>query len=434
MSSSHQEEMNSSWTSASYVANKYYTGIIGAETNSNFYDDNAEFKGKIDTYELERQNETSNYIAANKRLMSVKSTSVESRMGMIDGTLTRVDTITFSFEATTVKYTRVDVTTPSDEDITRKTTTNYYTIVDGNLTIEGEEIYSKDYKSGDKDKKEDYIEGNYTDEAVINKIDEYKEDMNRIASDYRATVTINGEISSYYYETHDEITQDTDTGKVVINTILDKYQVYSLTGTAESNMITYTLNDDKENQISFKDFEGIVFVFNSTDILNITDEELQVIADDMEVDIEEIRKMGTQVIENAKNAVQGKGTLVGLYDFSISNGNGLKEEATGGFNIRLKMTDEMKKYNDFSIAYLKDDGSLEEIIKLTQNGDYLEGVLSHLSTYVIIGNNVEKTSEKQTSENSKTPSTGDNIAMWFSLMIISMIGVTGTVKSLKKIK
>ena len=426
--------MNSSWTSASYVANKYYTGIIGAETNSNFYDDNAEFKGKIDTYELERQNETSNYIAANKRLMSVKSTSVESRMGMIDGTLTRVDTITFSFEATTVKYTRVDVTTPSDEDITRKTTTNYYTIVDGNLTIEGEEIYSKDYKSGDKDKKEDYIEGNYTDEAVINKIDEYKEDMNRIASDYRATVTINGEISSYYYETHDEITQDTDTGKVVINTILDKYQVYSLTGTAESNMITYTLNDDKENQISFKDFEGIVFVFNSTDILNITDEELQVIADDMEVDIEEIRKMGTQVIENAKNAVQGKGTLVGLYDFSISNGNGLKEEATGGFNIRLKMTDEMKKYNDFSIAYLKDDGSLEEIIKLTQNGDYLEGVLSHLSTYVIIGNNVEKTSEKQTSENSKTPSTGDNIAMWFSLMIISMIGVTGTVKSLKKIK
>ena len=426
--------MNSSWTSASYVANKYYTGIIGAETNSNFYDDNAEFKGKIDTYELERQNETSNYIAANKRLMSVKSTSVESRMGMIDGTLTRVDTITFSFEATTVKYTIVDVTTPSDEDITRKTTTNYYTIVDGNLTIEGEEIYSKDYKSGDKDKKEDYIEGNYTDEAVINKIDEYKEDMNRIASDYRATVTINGEISSYYYETHDEITQDTDTGKVVINTILDKYQVYSLTGTAESNMITYTLNDDKENQISFKDFEGIVFVFNSTDILNITDEELQVIADDMEVDIEEIRKMGTQVIENAKNAVQGKGTLVGLYDFSISNGNGLKEEATGGFNIRLKMTDEMKKYNDFSIAYLKDDGSLEEIIKLTQNGDYLEGVLSHLSTYVIIGNNVEKTSEKQTSENSKTPSTGDNIAMWFSLMIISMIGVTGTVKSLKKIK
>ena len=426
--------MNSSWTSASYVDNKYYTGIIGAETNSNFYDDNAEFKGKIDTYELERQNETSNYIAANKRLMSVNSTSVESRMGMIDGTLTRVDTITFSFEATTVKYTRVDVTTPSDEDITRKTTTNYYTIVDGNLTIEGEEIYSKDYKSGDKDKKEDYIEGNYTDEAVINKIDEYKEDMNRIASDYRATVTINGEISSYYYETHDEITQDTDTGKVVINTILDKYQVYSLTGTAESNMITYTLNDDKENQISFKDFEGIVFVFNSTDILNITDEELQVIADDMEVDIEEIRKMGTQVIENAKNAVQGKGTLVGLYDFSISNGNGLKEEATGGFNIRLKMTDEMKKYNDFSIAYLKDDGSLEEIIKLTQNGDYLEGVLSHLSTYVIIGNNVEKTSEKQTSENSKTPSTGDNIAMWFSLMIISMIGVTGTVKSLKKIK
>ncbi len=407
--------MDSNWTSASYVANKYYTGTIGTETNSNLYDVNNEFKGKIDGFDSEHQGEMTNPIDTNKRILTVSSISVTPEFKIIEGVLTRVDTMTFGMEATTVIYTKVDVTTNSD--IIRKTTTNYYTIVDGSFTVTGDDSYSKSYKSGDSNKKEDYIAGNYTDDAVKNIINEYTKDMVDIASDYRSTALINGEVSSYYYEAHDEITQDLNTGKIVINTILNKYQVYTLTGTAESNKITYTLDDENENQISFKDFEGIVFAFSSTDILNMTDEELQAAADEIEVDIEEIRAMLTKMIDEAKNAIKGKGTLVGLYDFAISDGIGLKEEATGGFKIRIKMTEEMKKYNDFAIAYLKDDGSIEDLIKLTQDGEYLEGILPHLSTYVVIGNNVEET------PTTNNPKTGDNIITYFIMFGLSIASI-----------
>lgn len=190
---------------------------------------------------------------------------------------------------------------------------------------------------------------------------------------------------------------------------------------------TYTLNDEKGNQIIFTDYEGIVFVFNSTDILNITDEEMQVIADDMGVNIEDIRAMGTQVIEAATNAVKGMGTLVGLYDFSVSDGNGFKEQATGGFKIKIKINDEMKKYNTFYIAYLKDDGNIEEPIKLIQNGDYLEGTIPHLSTYAIIGNNVETIPES-----TDNPKTGDNIIFYVSILGLSLVGLMGSGLYIKK--
>ena len=315
------------------------------------------------------------------------------------------------------------ITAAFEEDtnpsIIRVTTTIYHTIVEGNLTITGDDSFSKNYKSGDIDNREDYIDGSIDNENVVDKINEYREDMNVIAANYRTTVTIDGEISSYYYDVHDEITEDMQTGVITINTVLDKYQVYTLTGTAESRKVSYTLDDEKGNQIIFKDYEGIIFAFSSTDILNITEEELQAIADEAEMDIEDIRAIGNEVIEAAQNAVKGKGTLVGLYDFSISNAGIPKTVATGGFKIRIKMTDEMKKYNDFSIAFLKDDGTLDTLIKLTQNGDYLEGILPHLSTYAVIGNVVEDTPVLDTTNN---PATGDNILFYILLLGVSLLG------------
>ena len=329
---------------------------------------------------------------------------------MIGGTLTQTYNIT---------YTTYNVTTSDaagDGNIIRKTTTYYHTIVDGKLTITGDDSYTEDYASGDKENKNEFINGNINDEEVSQKINEYRNDMMQVASDYHETATITGEISSYYFEAHDEITQDQQTGQVTINTILDKYQVYTLTGTAETQKITYTLEDGRGNKISFKDYEGIVYVFNSTDILNMTEEELEAIATEMGTDIEAVRALGTAVLEAATAAAEGKGALIGIYDFSVVDAGVPKTTATGGFKIKIKMTDEMKKYNDFKIAFLKDDGTLDDPIKLTQNGDYLEGTLPHLSTYVIIGNNVETSSE------TLNPNTGDNIGLNIALLGLSLIG------------
>ena len=61
----------------------------------------------------------------------------------------------------------------------------------------------------------------------------------------------------------------------------------------------------------------------------------------------------------------------------------------GPFYIKIKMTDEMKKYDIFKIIYIdaEDNFATESPITLTQEGGYLVGTLEHLSTYALVGDN-----------------------------------------------
>ena len=118
VSTAHQTEMDINWTSASYVANQYYTGTLGTESNSNLYDANTTYKDNIDTSYASHKEDVTNSLDFNKRILSVISSNVNSEYKMIEGTLTRIDTITFGIEATTINYTSVNVTTNSATPIT----------------------------------------------------------------------------------------------------------------------------------------------------------------------------------------------------------------------------------------------------------------------------------------------------------------------------
>jgi len=113
VSTQHQADMNSNWTSASYVASQYYTGDLGTETNANLYDINTTYKNNIDTAESKRQEEVTNPQDFGKRIVSVISSSVDNGYVMTESGIKSRHTITFGIEATTVNYTRVDVTTNS---------------------------------------------------------------------------------------------------------------------------------------------------------------------------------------------------------------------------------------------------------------------------------------------------------------------------------
>ena len=146
-------------------------------------------------------------------------------------------------------------TNDSDSQIIRKTTTIYHTKVQGTLNITGDNTYTKNYSSGD-----DYLDGNYSDAEIATIINNYKNDMNIVASNYNATVTFDEGVTEYYYDVHDEITQEgnnnsdvilvgdindldqeyTNQGQITINTILDKYQIYTINGTATSTSATAT--------------------------------------------------------------------------------------------------------------------------------------------------------------------------------------------------
>ena len=68
------------------------------------------------------------------------------------------------------------------------------------------------------------------------------------------------------------------------------------------------------------------------------------------------------------------------------------------------------------------------------DGDYLVGTLDHLSTYALTGSNTSTSNNTNTTNN---PQTGDNIYIWFGMLIISILGLslgTFTATKFKKSK
>ena len=189
---------------------------------------------------------------------------------------------------------------------------------------------------------------------------------------------------------------------------------------------TYTLEDDFGNTISFVDDEGIVFAFSSTNLNLITDEELEAAG--------VTREQLDELIKNIQEAVKNYGTLINPYQFNLTDGNVDIHETQSKFKIRIKMTDEMKKYNKFYIIYVDDDNNIETPIELTVNGDYLEGELNHLSGYALVGKVVEQQeqeqnqgqdqSQEQKSTPSVNPPTGDDIFKFVILFAASVIGLS----------
>lgn len=146
------------------------------------------------------------------------------------------------------------VTDTVDGKIIRKTTTNYFTTV----KIEGTLNNEKTGEAENFTKSSDELSGNISDENVIAMIESLKNDFNTWAQDKGVeTKNINfssESIEDYYYDAHDEITESkTDTdgnndvilvgdiddldnayaaqGTVTIETILDKHQTYTIKAT-----------------------------------------------------------------------------------------------------------------------------------------------------------------------------------------------------------
>ena len=92
----------------------------------------------------------------------------------------------------------------------------------------------------------------------------------------------------------------------------------------------------------------------------LTESELE----ELEIEKEEYDEVTDKIIAATKK----DGTLIALYEIIVSNEDD-EEKSTGEFEIRIKMTDEMKKYNTFKIAYIKDDFTTEKAVELKKRAN-----------------------------------------------------------------
>lgn len=181
---------------------------------------------------------------------------------------------------------------------------------------------------------------------------------------------------------------------------------------------SYTLTDDKGNVISLTYEKSRELSFTMIDYLAFSPEDLETAGISQE--------FYDSAMKGIKNATKQHGTLLSFYEILVENDDGFSIHE-GPFNIKIKMTDEMKKYDIFKIVYIdvEDNLATESPITLTQEGGYLVGTLEHLSTYALVGSNTP--SSPQTGDNS-------NLGLWVFLLVLSSCSMIALIVIDKKRK
>ena len=181
---------------------------------------------------------------------------------------------------------------------------------------------------------------------------------------------------------------------------------------------SFTLTDDKGNVISLTYEKNRELSFTMIDYLAFSPEDLETAGISQE--------FYDSAMKGIKNATKQHGTMLSFYEFQVENDDGFLIHE-GPFNIKIKMTDEMKKYDIFKIVYIdvEDNLATESPITLTQEGGYLVGTLEHLSTYALVGSNTP--SSPQTGDNS-------NLGLWVFLLVLSSCSMIALIVIDKKRK
>ena len=220
-----------------------------------------------------------------------------------------------------------------------------------------------------------------------------------------------------WYE-NQELTRSFDFGKGII----EETDIFAR-WIDNNKLKEYTLTDSLGNSISFTEEEGLNFDLTLIDILTLSPEQFEAAFNQPANMFETFKQLiGDTLVD--------EGTMLAVYGIEL---NKLAEDPAdnqemhkGPFTFKIKLTDEMKKYNSFKIIYIDMDENgnfvKEEVVSLKVEGDYLVGTLPHLSAYALTGSTTE------------SPKTNDNIMKFINILAISLIGLSISGVSALKLK
>ncbi|MFA6748167.1 MAG: hypothetical protein WCR88_10210 [Aminobacterium sp.] len=218
----------------------------------------------------------------------------------------------------------------------------------------------------------------------------------------------------FYTITGDDVIYDEVGNTITFNA--NKFSNYAVVTSAPKQNHILKAGENDEFILTFEDMingDYQLEVNSLLDLLNLTDEELA--SAGLDATHEEIET----IINSIKSGVSKNGNLIGLYEISaVLNGN---KKTDGPFTFKVKLTDELKKYNTYKMVYVDDEFNVTEtVVTGTVKDDYIIFTLPHLSAYALTASNVEN------------PQTGDGIISSVLLGSISLIGLLGTSLYLNK--
>lgn len=215
------------------------------------------------------------------------------------------------------------------------------------------------------------------------------------------------------------ITQGTFT-----NDVKDYLNNTSIISTDENNQFVVQPN----TTIGVQDGDGNTIVeFESEDALpsNYVLKVVEKVLDNVENVISSVKDM---ILNNNSDVTIDNPTILTTYDINVTDGVDVVSMENGKYTINIKVEDSMfSKYNTFKVAYINDNGVVEEILDATNKNGYVVFETTHLSTYSVIGYNTTEVNEEI-----KNPQTFDGILGYVGLSVISLFGLTSVGLYMKK--
>ena len=131
--------------------------------------------------------------------------------------------------------------------------------------------------------------------------------------------------------------------------------------------------------------------------------------------------MDEKELSSIQETLKSNEKLLKLYDINIVDGNGeIVKLENGSYLIKIKMTEDLKKYDNYSVVYIDESGKVAETLKAKIDGEYITFTTTHLSSYGVVGlSDVEN------------PQTYDSIITYLVIMISAILGIVGVATYLK---
>lgn len=163
---------------------------------------------------------------------------------------------------------------------------------------------------------------------------------------------------------------------------------------------------------------------------------------------------GSQITVEFKDvnndAYEGIDNLLAVVDISALKDGNIIPISDNLMEIQIPLSEEMKGYKYYQVAYLE-DGQIVEKINATVKGDMLVFVTDHLSEYAILGSNTpfvddetdqttvakatnanSSSTDNQTDTSASTPITGDSTDVMALMLLMTVAGVTMVAAGVKK--
>ena len=179
----------------------------------------------------------------------------------------------------------------------------------------------------------------------------------------------------------------------------------------ESSKTDNSNKDQKDEKTEEKEVESATSNRNvlKNEKLGILFETETDLLDSYSLEVEDI----TDDYKNNGNILLENRNLIKVYEIDVKNDNKIIPMKNGEYVIKIKLDNDVKKYDNYMVAFIEND-TVKEQFETTHTSNELQFKTTHLSKYAVYGYNASKEEKKLENNNSKK----DNKSyFWISIII-----------------